>query len=140
MKHIMVIIVLGFLAQSISAQNAFGTWKTIDEETGEPKSVVRVYEEDGLIYGEIMELFLKPNADQNPVCENCKGEKKGQPIIGMVIMEGLSKSGTEYSGGTIIDPDSGKIYDCKIWLDGKNKLMVRGYVGLFFRTQEWIRI
>jgi uncharacterized protein (DUF2147 family) len=43
-----------------------------------------------------------------------------------------------WSGGTILDPESGKVYDCKLWLEN-GRLMVRGYVAFFFRTQEWIR-
>ena len=40
-----------------------------------------------------------------------------------------------------IDPDNGKTYSCTIWLNdaNKDKLNVRGYIGPFFRTQEWIR-
>lgn len=140
MKQILAILVFGFLAQSITAQNVLGKWKTVDDETGEAKSVVQVYEEEGEIYGKIVELIRTPDQDQDPLCENCKGDKKDQRIIGMVIMEGLTLKGSEYEGGSILDPDNGKIYDCKIWLDGNNKLMVRGYIGLFFRTQEWVRM
>ncbi len=139
MKQIFAILIFGFLAQSISAQTVLGKWKTIDDESGVAESVVEIYEKDGQIYGKIVELFRKPSEDQDPKCNNCKGDKKGQRIKGMVIMEGLSKDGNEYGDGTILDPDNGKIYDCKIWLDGSDKLMVRGYVGLFFRTQEWVR-
>jgi uncharacterized protein (DUF2147 family) len=58
----------------------------------------------------------------------------------MVIIEGLVQDDDEYEDGTILDPKNGKVYDCKIWLDSADKLMVRGYVGIFFRTQEWIRV
>ncbi len=122
-----------------NAQTVFGKWKTIDDETGDAKSIVEVYEHDGKVYGRIIELFRKPEQDQDPLCTACKGSKKGQKIRGMVVMENLEKDDDEYEDGTIIDPNNGKVYDCKIWLDGSNKLMVRGYVGIFYRTQEWLR-
>ena len=53
----------------------------------------------------------------------------------------MEKDGDQYNEGTICDPKTGKIYDCKLWLeDDPNKLFVRGYVAFFFRTQEWIRV
>jgi len=122
----------------LSAQSITGEWKTIDDETGDPKSVVTVYEYDGKVYGKIVRLFRTPEEDQDPTCKECKGAKKGQKIIGMEIMEGLVKDGDEYDDGTILDPDNGKVYDCKIWLED-GKLQVRGYIGPFFRTQEWVK-
>ena len=60
----------------------------------------------------------------------------------MVILKSLSKNGDKYEDGTITDPENGKVYDAKIWLkDNKpNTLMVRGYLSIFYRTQEWERV
>lgn len=143
MRYIDKLSLLVFFLMSsvcVSAQSVIGKWKTIDDETNKPKSIVEVYNQNGKIYGRIVALFRSPGEDQDPVCTECKGAKNGEKIKGMVIMEGLSKDGAEYEDGTILDPNNGKIYDCKIWLDGNDKLMVRGYVGIFFRTQEWIRV
>ena len=57
----------------------------------------------------------------------------------MVIINGLSKDGNEYNNGEILDPTEGKLYDCAIWLDGKN-LKLRGYWGWFYRTETWKRV
>jgi uncharacterized protein (DUF2147 family) len=139
MKNLILILCL-FISGSAISQSIIGKWKTIDDETGKAKSIVKIYEQNGQIYGKIIELFRTPEEEQNPICEECKGDKNGQKINGMVIIEGLIKDGDEYEDGTILDPKSGKVYDCKIWLENDNKLMVRGYVGIFFRTQEWIRV
>jgi len=139
-KYLLIVGVLLCNALTISAQDITGNWKTVDDETGESKSVVNIFKKDGAYYGKIIQLFRKPSEDQNPTCTECKGSKLGEKIIGMEIIEGLTKQGNEFGKGTILDPNNGKIYDCKIWLDGSDKLMVRGYVGLFFRTQEWIRV
>lgn len=134
-----ILFVLAFSFAS-HAQTALGKWKTIDDETKKPKSVVEIYESNGKIYGRVVEIFDK--SKENKVCEDCEGAKKGKPIKGMVLIEGLTKKGSNWEGGTILDPNSGKVYKCTITLEGKDKLKVRGYVGisLLGRTQYWERV
>lgn len=125
---------------SVTAQDIFGKWKTIDDETGKEKSIVEIYEKGGKVYGKVVEILNKEKLDAR--CEKCKGDKKDQPILGMVIIDGLKKDGSEYSGGDILDPNKGKEYRCKIWVDEDNpdKLNVRGYVTFLYRTQNWYRV
>ncbi|WP_298393982.1 DUF2147 domain-containing protein [Flavobacterium sp.] len=129
-----------FLSFNAFSQSVIGTWKTIDDETGREKSIVEIYEENGKIYGKIIELLDKE--DRGRKCSNCTGSDKDKPIIGMVVIRGLSKDGDEYNGGKILDPKSGKIYKCYLKLESKDKLIVRGYIGisLLGRSQKWIRI
>jgi uncharacterized protein (DUF2147 family) len=122
------------------SQNVIGKWKTVDDETGKPKSVVEIYEKSGKIYGKIIEIL---EADKrNKVCEECTGEDRNKPILGMVIIKGLRKDGKEYNDGQILDPKNGKLYKCFITLEGNDKLKLRGYVGvaMFGRTQYWSRV
>jgi uncharacterized protein (DUF2147 family) len=125
---------------SSQAQTAIGKWKTIDDESGKAKSVVEIYENNGKLYGKIVEIFDKTKEDK--VCEECEGSKKNKPIKGMVIIEGLSKKGSSWEGGTILDPNSGKVYKCSMALENKDKLKLRGYIGisLIGRTQYWERV
>ena len=58
--------------------------------------------------------------------------------MGLQIIDGLIPKKNQWKDGEILDPNNGKTYDCKIWLEDK-KLQVRGYIGFFFRTQVWIR-
>lgn len=115
-----------------------GKWKTIDDETNEPKSIVQIFEKDGKYYGKIVKLFRKPGEDPNPVCDDCEAEddRKDQPIVGMEIIRDLEEDGDTYEDGTILDPKDGKIYDCKLWVE-EGTLKVRGYIAFFFRTQTW---
>lgn len=130
---------IGGLA-SANAQSVFGKWKTIDDETGDPKSIVEIYEQEGQVYGKIVEILNKDRQDAK--CTECDGENKDKPILGMVIIEGLEKEDDAYEGGTILDPNKGKEYKCKIWVDEENNNMlnVRGYIAFLFRTQEWFRV
>ena len=124
----------------LNAQSVLGTWKTIDDETGEEKSIVKIYKEKDKIYGKIIEI-LNPKKN-NPVCSKCKGKHKNKPILGMIIIDGLTKDDEVYEGGKILNPSNGKIYKCRIKLDedNSNKLQVRGYVGFFYKTQYWERV
>lgn len=115
-------------------------WKTIDDESGKPRSVVEIYEKHGQYYGKIVRLFREPNEEQDPICKECPGDRKNQKIIGMEIIKGMEYDADdgEYADGEILDPKSGDVYDCKLWLADDGTLKVRGYVAFFYRTQTWL--
>jgi uncharacterized protein (DUF2147 family) len=119
-------------------QSVLGKWETIDDRTGEIKSIVELFERDGKVYGRILKIFPKPEQDQDPVCEKCSvhDPRHKKKIIGMEILRDLKVSGGEYDDGNILDPEVGKVYRCKIWIE-QNNLKVRGYWGPFWRTQTW---
>ncbi len=125
------------------AQSPVGTWKTIDDETGEAKSHVEIYEQDGKMYGKVVK-FLRASADPDAVCSDCKGAKKNQKIMGMVIVEALEPYKDYWQDGTILDPETGKEDGCSIWFaqeGNSDELSVRGkhWTGLY-RTQTWYRV
>lgn len=139
MKYFSILSALVF-SQILMSQTVFGHWKTIDDVTGEPKSIVHVYEENGKVYGKIIEIFNPEN--RNKTCTECTGKLKNKPLIGMVFLYNLKKDGKEYNDGNIVDPKTGKEYSCYIELQDNNTLKVRGYVGISIagRTQYWKRI
>lgn len=139
----MKIILLSISLLSVNlilAQDIFGDWKTVDDDSGVEKSIVEIYKEEGQVFGKVKKILKEDERDRR--CSKCEGEQKDQKIEGMVILESLSKDGEEYTDGRITDPENGKTYDAKIWLNDEdpNILMVRGYVSLFYRTQEWKRV
>jgi len=119
-----------------------GTWNTIDDETGKPKSLVRIIETNGVISGTV-EKIVDP-AKQNSKCDECASDdpRKGKSVIGMTILTGLKKDGDNvYSGGSILDPNNGKTYNAKVTvIEGGKKLEMRGSILFFGRTQTWIRV
>jgi uncharacterized protein (DUF2147 family) len=117
-----------------------GFWKTFDDKTGSARAIVHVYEENGKLFGRIERSFT-PGAEKR-VCEVCTDQRKNQPIIGLLIIRDMKASDGEYSGGDILDPDTGSVYRCKFHVDdGGTHLIVRGFIGisLLGRTQTWLR-
>jgi uncharacterized protein (DUF2147 family) len=135
----LLLATLAVWASDAALLTPVGRWKTIDDKTGKPKAIVQVYLENGKLYGKI-EGTLDPNAKK--VCDLCKDARRGQPVVGMVIMRGLALHGDEYSGGDIPDPDNGSVYRCKLHLqEHGSQLSVRGFIGfaVLGRSQVWTR-
>ena len=127
-------------ASATEPASPIGLWKTIDDKTGSPRAIVRIYEQDGKLFGRIERSFT-PGAE-NRVCEECTDERKNQPIIGLIIIRNIRSKDDEYTGGDILDPDTGTVYRCKFHLDQNgSRLIVRGYIGisLLGRSQTWQR-
>jgi uncharacterized protein (DUF2147 family) len=119
-----------------------GLWRTISDDTGKQKSLVRITEANGVFSGKVEKLFREPGEEPNPLCDKCDGELKGKPALGMTILTGIKQDGKAYDGGKILDPNNGKIYSAKLTLtDGGKKLEMRGYIGMpmMGRTQTWLR-
>lgn len=144
-SKILGVSLLVFSTITLAASPA-GLWKSIDDKTGKPRSLIRVNEANGT-YSAVVEKGLRADDTGDALCDKCTDERKGQKIIGMTIAKNLkAKEGDnpnrEYQGGEILDPENGKIYKCKMKLseDG-NKLEVRGFIGvsLFGRSQTWTR-
>lgn len=119
-----------------------GLWQTIDDKSGKPRSLIRINQHHGQ-YTAVIEKGLLATDQADAVCSKCTDARKDQPIIGMIIATGLSKNGKQYDGGEILDPENGKVYQCKMTLNETgDALEVRGYIGfsLLGRSQIWKRI
>lgn len=137
-----ILIFLLALTTTTFAQNTvLGKWTTIDDESGVPRSVVEIMARGTKVFGKIIKLHPQPGDDPDPVCDQCPEEddRYNKKIIGLEIIRNMKWSGEALTDGTILDPESGKVYQCKLWLDG-DALKVRGYWSPFFRTQTWKKV
>ena len=142
-------IAAAFLAMSACCASALaqtttpaGLWKTFSDRTGQPDGLVRIVESNGEFEGTVERIFSPPAPSPNPLCEECSGELRNKPVLGMKILRGMKRDAEGFSGGEILDPDDGKVYRCSMRLvDNGRRLEVRGYIGvpLFGRTQTWER-
>lgn len=119
---------------------AVGLWRTIDDRTGQPRAVIRLWVEHGRLRGRIEHLYRKPGQSKDPVCTRCTGTRRGQKVIGMVVLWDHRLERGRWSGGRVLDPEMGKDYPGRLWLEGPDTLKVRGYWGPFHRTQTWHRL
>lgn len=122
------------------SQSLVGKWKTVDDATGKERAVVEISLEQGKLYGKVLKIYSNPGEPLDPVCVKCKDYRKDKKIMGMEIISGLRREKNKWVlEDGILDPEKGKLYDCKLWLKNKNILAVRGYIGFFYRTQYWYR-
>ena len=128
-----------FFILSASAQRAspIGKWKTVDDNTGKVKSTVEIYEKGGKLFGKVLELFDPDKPD--PVCEECDEDdpRHMKPVVGLEIIRNMEKDDDKWEDGDILDPENGKVYRCKLWVE-EGKLQVRGYIAFLYRTQTWL--
>lgn len=141
-KHLLLsfFFTLCLVCSAIGQSTPIGVWKTIDDNTGEAKSHIEIYEtEDGKFQGKIIKLL---QVAEDTTCEACPDDKKDQPLLEMVIVWNLKAHKDYWSYGMIMDPENGKIYKCSVWLEDNNTLKVRGYIGFsaLGRSQKWYRV
>ena len=140
MKTTLLTLAALTLTTVLCAQSAVGTWKTIDDETGEARSHVEIYEKGGKLYGKVAKTLTR---EPGAICETCSGDRAGKPYIGLEIITAAEPDGDAEWEGKIYDPEADTSYKLVMWIesDEPNKLYVRGkhWTGLY-RTQEWSRL
>ncbi|MCE9601190.1 MAG: DUF2147 domain-containing protein [Gemmatimonadetes bacterium] len=118
-----------------------GTWHTINDVDGRPRGIITLRVTDGVLTGTIAGTLVQ-GEPPGKVCDKCTDERRGRPLMGMEILRGLRWDGDAWTGGEILDPDTGRTYRATIRLsDDGRALSLRGYIGisLLGRTQRWIR-
>jgi uncharacterized protein (DUF2147 family) len=117
-----------------------GRWKTVDDATGRVTGIIAIREENGKLFGTIEELFDPPVP--HPTCYLCSGVLKDHPLVGLQILSGFVQNGNQWSGGQILDPETGKIYSASLSLEDRGKkLRLHGYflIPMLGRTEHWLR-
>ena len=140
MKSTIVFCVFFFLfTTSLLAQSPIGVWKTIDDKDGQASSHIEIYDVNGKLHGKVIKLLQDP---EDSVCQECSGDKKNQPIIGMEVLWNLKKYKDYWSYGKVLDPENGKTYKCNLKMEGEDRLTLRGYIGFaaLGRNQTWHRV
>ncbi len=133
-------------AQEFKADDIVGKWYT-----EENKSIIQIYKKGNKYYGKIIGIRDKTYTEKDDKeygkkkhdHENPDPKLRSRPIVGIVIIQGFEFDGDdEWVDADIYDPESGKTYSCKAWLnDKKNILNVKGYIGFSFigRSTTWKR-
>jgi uncharacterized protein (DUF2147 family) len=142
-RSLFAIVFAIFSAASMAQMTPVGLWKTIDDDSRQEKSLVRIREGGGVFSG-VIEKLLDPATRPDAVCEKCTDERKDKPLLGLTILRNLRPHADDkavWDGGDIVDPNNGKVYRTRLkTVDGGKKLEMRGYIGPFYRTQVWLRV
>jgi len=160
LKHnICVSLILFFLLGTTSsllaleADDLVGIWKTADTEFG--YSHVEIYKEDDKYHGKV--VFLSNPTYSEKEAKSVKGAKEGElrkdlqnpdkelrdrNINGLKLVTGFKFNGRQWLGGQVYDPESGKTYKGKMWLNKNKTLGLRGFIGVsvFGRSTVWTRV
>src|SRR5262245_22104130 len=120
LRKLFLLMCLTLIGPALLAMDSpVGKWKTMDDQTGQPKSIIQISENGGKLSGKVLEL-INPE-EPNPKCDKCPGDSKGKPVIGLTILWDMKKAGEEWSGGKIMDPQNGKVYKCTMRLKDAGK-------------------
>ncbi len=125
-------MILCALSTTTSGAELAGLWQEYSDDTGALEALIRIEKLSDNTYAGKIEKIL-PESAENPglTCKNCPGNFRNKPLLGLRILSGLKRQdGQTFSGGEILDPDDGKVYQCEIRLskDG-NTLEVTGYLS-----------
>lgn len=124
------------------ANSPVGQWHTLDDKTGEVKSLVVIFEQQGVVRGRV-EKVLRKDADPAAKCDKCSDDRKNQPVVGLEIIRGAKKASGKnvWEDGEILDPENGRTYALRLTpIENGAKLEVRGSFGPIGRTQTWVRV
>lgn len=145
-KHLIlfaVILLSGFAFQASAqtqADDIVGLW-----ETGSGKARVNIIKSGNYYYGRIVWLKEPLNEEGKPKVDknNPDETKRTTPLLGYRMLSSFEYKGDNlWEDGTIYDPESGSTYNCKITMEDKNTMNIRGFIGIsaFGRTDVWKRL
>jgi len=103
--------------------------------------LIEISVQDGKYVGTIVGS-TDPNRTKRKDVNNPDPKLRTRTLKGVMILGDLSYQGeNEWDGGWIYDPNNGEMYQCKMTLEDKNTLAIRGFIGfsLFGRTEIWKR-
>ncbi len=119
--------------------NIEGDWYTENNN-----AIIKIYKDGNTLSGKITWMKTPNDENGNPKTdpENPDEKLKSRKRLGMIMMYNFSYDEEEqWDDGEIYDPESGNTYSGIITMTSKNKLDLRGYVGIswFGRTSQWTR-
>jgi uncharacterized protein (DUF2147 family) len=126
-------------ASAIQARDVTGVWITDDGEgaveiaaCGDKRCGRLVWVKDPL------DDAGRPLRDAN----NPDPAARQRPICGLeIIKDAAPQNDGSWDGGSVYDPEQGKVYNVMLKADNKDRLEVRGYLGIksFGETMTWTR-
>lgn len=84
--------------------------------------------------------WIDPDAMEPGATPETATTKAGDPVLGLLMLEGFDRKGKDWRGGTIYDPEADKSYSSRIKRLDDGRLQVKGCVGPICQTQVWTEV
>ena len=128
-------------AQKTNADDVIGKWLNEDEDAH-----IEITKKNNEFFGKV--VWIKDNIDQETGKEkldklNPDESLRSRPRLGLEILTNFVFDGEDrWEDGKIYDPKSGKTYSCYMKFIEKDKLKIRGFIGvtLIGKTTYWTRV
>jgi len=135
---VVVAILSAMLAAPLFAQDsAIGLWKNAEPDK---VTLIRISEEGGKLVGKIEKVLKNNVEDTQARCAKCKNGNKDKPMVGLQLIWDMEKDGNRWSGGKLLDPETGRVVNCRLETEeGGKVLKVRGSIAFLSKTQTWTR-
>lgn len=142
-----------FAVPAFAQSSPVGTWRTFED--GQPKSIVRITEANGVVTGTIVNLLPEGRTcgdcvdaypNDGPVASMRGRRLKGQDLRGLVVLSGFSDGNGDgkWDGGRAFKPDEGKTYSGWLQVQPDGRLRLTGGYRILGRvigkTQYWERV
>ena len=133
----------GGISANANALDIFGKWSIPDDENPDaPQSIVLFYKKsDGTAAAKMIAIYHNGKIDDTEAAPKERAKKiNGHPFLcGYDFIHSLIPNAQRSRfAGKVVDPDSGKTYDCEVWFDARRDvLVVRGELLIFGVNQYW---
>ena len=127
LRLLITAIILSFSLNSFSQGTIVGKWQHKDD------NIIEIYKYGDRYYGKF--VWVKDHSDW-----------KDKLLVSGAVYKTENNA---YEGGAIIDPDNGKVYDLKMWVEGDNNILrygsnyilkLRGSADLTSKVLEYTRV
>ena len=137
-KSVLFYVLLILVTPASAESSIEGYWKSIDEQTSKASGYWKLEVKDNRLLGYLVNY---PDMKPDNTCNVCTGKLEEfyeKPIQGTAWINLRKNKDGVWKDGYIIDSGEGKKYKAQLWVEDGN-LMMRGYIGFFYRTQTWLR-
>lgn len=130
-------VLAAFTLPAFAQNTPVGLWKSVEADK---VTMIRISEEGGKLSGKVEKVLRNNVEDKEVKCTKCKDDLKDKPMAGLRLIWDMSKDGEAWSGGKLLDPETGRVVNCKLeTAEGGKKLNVKGSVSFLSKTQTWAR-
>jgi Uncharacterized protein conserved in bacteria (DUF2147) len=86
-----------------------GLWEQVDS-AGKADGWFLISKRGDSYRATLVKLFVKPGANPDPLCTKCPVDQKNLPWLGLTIIRGMHRQGSDYDSGIVLDPERVAIF------------------------------